>query len=153
MCACVNVVCKSQKEAGMSFQWTIVNLLHASEQYLGHDHELHSLSGSAAWTFGERKQAQWAYSNHKLQPHAGADPGFKKKGGGHNTLFLGPPPASKVAQVPWKLMSGEGGGGGTRHIFRSATSVESRASHKRGGGGGGERNPTHLCVSYFLYFF
>ena len=23
-----------------------------------------------------------------------------KKGGGHNTLFLGPPPASKVAQVP-----------------------------------------------------
>ena len=41
-----------------------------------------------------------------------------KKGGGHNTVFVsGPPPASKVAQVPKKLISGRGGGGeGLRHL-------------------------------------
>ena len=78
----------------------------------------------------------------------------KKKGGGaqHTVFFPGPPPASKVAQVPKKLMSGGGGGGGggvLRHFFRSATSVESRASLKRGGGG----NPTHLCLFVCFLFF
>ena len=38
--------------------------------------------------------------------NAGADLGFKKRGGGHNTVFFGP---SKVAQVPKKLMWGGGG--------------------------------------------
>ena len=46
--------------------------------------------------------------------------------GGHNILFfLGPPPASKLAQVPKKLISGT-----PTLFFRSAIYV--------GGGGGGE---------------
>ena len=76
---------------------------------------------------------------------------LKNRGGGHNTLFFffGPPPASIVAQVPKKLMSrGGGGGGDSDTFFRSATSVESRASTKRGGG-----DPTHLCFFVPLFFF
>ena len=75
---------------------------------------------------------------------------LKKGGGGHNTpVFFGPPPASKVAQVPKKLMSrGGGGGGGLRHFFfRSATSVESRASPKRGPG------ESDTFYVFFLFVF
>ena len=68
-----------------------------------------------------------------------------KKGVAQHTVFFGPPPASKVAQVLKKLMSG----GTPTLFFRSATSVESRASPKRRGGGG---NPTHYCVPTHLCF-
>ena len=55
--------------------------------------------------------------------------------GGVSDTFFGAPSASKVAQVQKKLMSGGGGGGGgrggLRHLFRSAISVESRASPKK----------------------
>ena len=83
--------------------------------------------------------------------HPGADPGIKKRGGAQHTFFGRP--ASKVAQVPKKLMSG-GGGGGTPTLFlRSATSIESRASPKqpdeRGGGGGGTR---HIYVVRHIFF-
>ena len=66
----MNVVCKSQKEAGMSFQWTIVNLLHASEQYLGHD-ELHSLSGSAELQLNFRASFMKSSHCHNLLKQQG----------------------------------------------------------------------------------
>ena len=47
-------------------------------------------------------------------------------GGGHNTLLLlfsGPPPASKLAQVPKKLISGGGGGGDFVTFFSGAPST------------------------------
>ena len=72
---------------------------------------------------------------------------FKRGGGAQHIGFFGPPLASKVAQVPKKLMSGRGD---SDTFFRSATSVESRASPKRGGGG----DPTHFCVpTHFFFFF
>ena len=84
---------------------------------------------------------------------SGADPGFKKKGAQH-TVFFGPPAASKVAQVPKKLMSG---GGRLRHYFfffgaPPASRVAQVPIGARGGGGGGD--PTHFCVpTHFFFFF
>ena len=40
-----------------------------------------------------------------------------EKGGAQHTVFCGPPPASKLAQVPKKLISGGGGGGTPTHFF------------------------------------
>ena len=71
------------------------------------------------------------------------------KGGGHKTLLIFLTAAPAVAQVPKKALISGGGGGGVDYdpFFRSATSVESRASPKRGGG-----DPTHFCVpKHFVY--
>ena len=80
----------------------------------------------------------------------GADPGFSKGGGGGTTLggFSGPPPASKVAQVPKKLMSG--GRGGTPTLFFGAP-PKSIVAHVPNGGGG--EYPKHFCVPTHLCFF
>ena len=77
----------------------------------------------------------------QMEYKPGADPGIWERGGTTHCFFLGPPPASKLAEVPKKLISGGGGGGwgDSDTFFRSAIYVESRASSNRGIGG---RNQT-----------
>ena len=91
--------------------------------------------------------------------YAGVDPGFKKRGRGHNTLFFRTAASLESRASPKKADErgggGEEGGGDPDTVFFGAPPASKfvQVPNKLMSGGGGV-NSTHLCAVFvFVLFF